>query len=271
MSDATGALESYFAFITDKQQVVTWKLDLKHYQDGESGIDEWWQIAEDHFHIALQYTSQTVGVVIASSAGMHLAGKNGKPHIHFHFVVDAPFVSITDSAKSMRKTRWLKDRENQDVILMKQMTVAYSPFDTGKPKWACLSYPLKEEHRGSGMMYRVVLPNQAYIVMPVEIVDLLEQVGTSIYNVALAIRERNEKCEKRKEDNLQDLYEFALAKRGCFTTFREMQEYFEDVYIGKLVEAGIHELPDVVNFNRNLKKVGRMLRLFKYMDDSSAK
>jgi len=34
---------------------------------------------------------------------------------------------------------------------------------------------------------------------------------------------------------------------------------------------GIHALPDVVNYNRNLKKVGRALGIFKYMDDPSGK
>jgi len=272
MTDAQNTLANYFSYFTENHQVVTWKLDLKYYQDGESGETEWWAIAEDHFYIAMNYTTDTLGEVVASSVAMHLDGKNKKPHVHFHFVVNAPFKVLADSAKSMRKTRWLKDRDAQDSVYMKHLTVAYSPFDTDKPKWAVLAYPLKEGKRGDIRMYRITRPGAGMVNMPVEIMDLLENTGTQIYQSALAVRERNEKAEKKREDNLQELFEWAKKERSNFNTFYEMQEHFEDNYILKLVEQeGIHSLPDVVNYNRNLKKVGRALGIFRYMDDLSGK
>jgi len=272
MTDAQNTLAKYFSYFTEKHQVLTWKLDLKYYQDGEMGEPEWWEVAEEHYNIAMCFTTDTLGEIIASSVGLHLDGKNKKPHIHFHFVVDKPYELMTDSAKSMRKTRWLKNRDPQDEIYMKQMTVRYAPFDTDKPKWAVLAYPLKEGKRGSIRMYRITKTGAGMVFMPVEIMDLLENTGTQIYQSALAIRERNDKSEKKREDNLQDLYDWAIKERSGFNTFREMQEHFEDKYIFKLVETeGLHSLPDVVNYNRNLKKVGRALGIFRYMDDPSGK
>jgi len=272
MTDAQNTLADYFSYFTEKHQVVTWKLDLKYYQDGESGEPEWWEIAEDHFHIAMNFTTDTLGEVVASSVGMHLDGKNKKPHVHFHFVVNEPYKPLADSAKSMRKVRWLKDRDPQDSVYMKHMTVAYSPFDTDKPKWSVLAYPLKEGKRGDIRMYRVIRPGAGMVNMPVEIIDLLEVVATTIYQTAVAVRERNEKAEKKREDNLQELYDWAVKERSGYNNFREMQEHFEDKYLFKIVETeGLHALPDVVNYNRNLKKVGRALGIFRYMDDLSGK
>jgi len=273
MTDTANTLEDYFSFFSEKEhQILTWKFDLRPYQEDNATEAEWWKVAENHFDVAFRFTTDTLGEVVASSVGMHLDGKNKRPHCHFHFVVNKPYKNLSDSAKSNRKANWMRDRDTQDFIHMKRMTVQYAPFDTEKPKWSILAYPLKEGKRGGIRMYRVKPPGFGVVNMPVEIIDLLENTATQIYQSSLAIRERNEKAEKKREDSLSELYEWAKKERSNFATFYEMQEHFEDNYILKLVETeGIHALPDVVNYNRNLKKVGRALGIFQYMSDSSAK
>jgi len=273
MADTQNTLAEYFSFFSETEhQILTWKLDLRPYQDDKATEESWWIVAESHYYVALRFTNDTLGEVVASTVGMHLDGKNKNPHCHFHFVVKEPYKKLADSAKSNRKHRWLRDKDIQDTVHMKRMTVAYAPFDSEKPNWSILAYPLKEGKRGSIRMYTVIRPGAGMVSMPVQIIDLLESTATQIYQSTLAVRERNEKAEKKREDSLQELFEWAKKERGNFTTFYEMQEHFEDNYILRLVETeGIHSLPDVVNYNRNLKKVGRALGIFRYMDDSSGK
>jgi len=249
------------------------KVDLRSYVDYERPLtdelvcEEMWEtLYEKHWVLANSFIKAIGNDVIASSVGMHLNGKNANPHVHFHFVIKQPF-KVLSSAHSMKKTRFCKELEPSDYLLFKQMTWKHMPIDEKKPLWCILSYPLKEKIRGYKEMYSL-----GTSLIPREIVDLLELVGSDIYQSSVAQAERNEKSQQRKSEDLEELLQVAIKNRSEFKNFQQMQSWFDSVYLRKLAHhEGIHSLPDVVNFNKNLKKIGYMLNLFEYRQDPSAR
>lgn len=272
----TGLLERSFSYLKAQHQVVTFKLNVfaPNFDDAIDDviIENWWDQVEGHFCIARNFLAAKYGNILACSAGLHTQGNNRRPHMHFHFIVDRPYVvGRTSSAASNERARWVREQSEQTEKSFKEMTIKFSPLDPTKPLWQILAYPLKERKRGSCHMYQMIRDGGPY-QMPVEIVDVLEQVGSNIFDAALALQERKEKAEIKKADDLQELYNWAFKNRSSFNTFREMQEYFEDVFLFKKIQAdGVHALPEVNNYNRNLKKVGCALGIFRYCDDLSAK
>lgn len=259
--DANTELSVFFAGLRTGQ-LVSVKLNLDHDEE-----EEWEEDLFDKFDVFRRFLTDKYGNVLYSSVGKHLGGKNGKPHIHFHYVLDSSYKSITSQARSNLKARWCKDEEPRDVILMRRVSFAFTPFDGAKnTPWSFLSYPLKEGYKVNTM--------DVYIGLTSRILGFLLSVGTTIYETSRAIQERNEKAIHRQIDALDELYKFALEyyKKEAFTTFREMQLFFENFYLKqKVAEDGIHALPDPANYNRNLKKVGFALGVFRFCDDSSAK
>jgi len=274
MTDRENTLANYFSFIEKENHIITVKVDLMSYVDYERPLsdetvcEETWEIVyEGHWNLAHEYIQLLGYTVIASSVGMHLKGKNARPHIHFHFVIKQPFEVLT-SKHSMIKTRYVKTLEPDSYILFKQMSFKHMPIDTKKPLWCILSYPLKEKIRGHKEMY--CLAGSEYISS--DIVELLELVGSDIYQSSVAQSERNEKSQQRKSEDLEELFLVAQKNRSAFKNFQQMQSWFDNVYLRKLAHhEGIHSLPDIVNFNKNLKKIGYMLNIFEYRQDSSAR
>jgi len=274
MADRENTLANYFSFIEKENHIITVKVDLRSYVDYERPLtdelvcEEMWEIVyEGHWNLAHAYIQQLGYTVIASSVGMHLKGKNGNPHIHFHFVIKQPFQVLT-SKHSMIKTRYVKTLEPPEYLLFKQMSWKHMPIDDKKPLWCILSYPFKEKIRGPKEMY--CLAGSDFI--PYEIIELLELVGSDIYQSSVAQSERNEKSQQRKSEDLEELLQVAVKNRSAFKNFQQMQCWFDTVYLRKLAHhEGIHSLPDIVNFNKNLKKIGYMLNLFEYRQDPSAR
>lgn len=261
----SGLLEDVFSYLGETTQVVTFKLNVPELVVAE---EQMWSLAKDHFHTAFNFLQDKYDAVLACSVGLHVDGVNKKPHFHLHFVVSRQYKTRSSSSICNEKTLWCRRQKEAFQVEghMKAMTVKFSPLDVSAPKWQTLSYPLKERKRGDIEMYLMVRDG-ALAPMPVEVLDLLESVGGRLFDEALALRERKEKAEQRQEDNLEELYQIALKYRSCFSTFRQMQEFFEDSYLGN---KKLHELPVAKNYNNNIKKVGRMLGIFRYCDDSSA-
>lgn len=275
----TGRLEETFSYLGVTNQVVTFKYNIPdpvpECITGNLLVDpvpwteaEMWEFARPHFHTAFNFLQDRFDGVLACSVGLHLHGVNAKPHAHFHFVVNRQYKTRSSSCICNEKMAWCRRQKDcyTSECNMKNMTVKFEPLDISKPKWQTLSYPLKERLRGDIEMY-LMMRDGALAPMQVEVIDLLENVGGQLFDAALALRERKEKAEKAQEDNLEELYNIALKNRACFSTFRQMQEYLEDIYIGN---KKLHELPVAKNYNNNIKKVGRMLGIFRYCDDSSA-
>lgn len=259
--DANTELSVFFSGLTTGQ-LISAKLNLDHDE-----VDEWEDISNDKFEVLKKFLEANYGSVIYSSVGLHLGGKNGVPHIHFHFITDKSYESITSQARSNRKSRWLKTESFEIVNFIKAVSFMHKPFDADKhTPWSFLAYPLKEGNKCTSM--------EMYIGLSSRMLGFLLSVATTIYETAMAIRERNDKAQQRREDTLDELEQWARDeyKKEGFQTFREMQEHFEDKYLAEKIEKdGIHGLPDVVNYNRNLKKVGRRLGIFRFCDDASAK
>lgn len=273
MSVAQNTLAEYFSFINKENHVITVKVDLRSYVDYERPLSDelvceetWEMLYEGHWDLAKKFIDSLGLTIIASSVGMHLNGKNANPHVHFHFVLKQPWKALT-SAHSMRKTRFGNDLDPAEYLLFKQMTWKHMPIDDKKPLWCILSYPLKEKIRGFKEMYCL----EETKILP-EIIELLELVGSDIYQSSVAQAERNEKSQQRKSDDLEELLQVALKNRTEYKDFGGMQGWFDTVYLRKLAHhEGIHSLPDVVNFNKNLKKIGYMLNIFEYKQDPSAR
>lgn len=259
--DANTELSVFFAGLTTGQ-LISAKLNLDHDE-----VEEWEDLSFGKFDVLKKFLEANYGSVIYSSVGLHLGGKNGVPHIHFHFITDKSYESITSQARSNRKSRWLKTESFETVNFIKRVSFMHKPFDADKhTPWSFLAYPLKEGNRCRSMEF--------YIGLNSRILEFLLSVATTIYETAMAIRERNDKAQQRREDDLDELEEWAKDqyKKGCFETFREMQEHFEDMYLAeKMEKEGIHGLPNVVKYNHNLKKVGKRLGIYRYCDDPSAR
>lgn len=258
--DITTELGVFFAGL-QKGQLISAKLNLTPDQE-----EIWEDVVYERFDVLKRYLSDNYGSIMYSSVGLHRLGKNGVPHIHFHFITDKSYESITSQARSNRKTRWLKDEEPVAVNFIKDCSFMHKPFDAVYNPWSFLSYPLKEGHKTIRLCY--------YIGITSRILGFLLSIATTIYETQMAVRDRNDKAQQRRDDALDELEDWARdqRKKGAFETFREMQEHFEDLYLSeKMEKEGIHGLPDVVNYNKNLKKVGKRLGIFRFCDDASAK
>jgi len=259
-SDPTTELGVFFAGLL-KGQLISAKLNLTPDQE-----EVWEDVVYEKFDVLKRYLSDNYGEILYSSVGFHSLGKNGVPHIHFHFITNKSYESITCQARSNRKARWLKNESVATVNFMKECSFMFKPFDDSHTPWSFLAYPLKEGHRVHSLDY--------YIGITSRIIGFLLSIATTIFETAMAIKARNDKAQQKRDDTLEELEEWARdqKKKGAFETFREMQEHFEDIYLGeKMEKEGIHGLPDVVNYNRNIKKVGRRLGIFRFCDDPSAK
>lgn len=258
--DATTELGVFFAGLRSGQ-LISAKLNLTPDQE-----ESWEDVVYEKFNVLKTFLTDNYGEILYSSVGLHSLGKNGIPHIHFHFITNKSYESITSQARSNRKSRWLKEQSYETVNFMKECSFMFKPFSESHTPWSFLAYPLKEGHRVHSLDY--------YIGITSRIIEFLLSIATTIFETAMAIKERNDKAQQKRDDTLEELEEWARdqKKKGAFETFREMQEHFEDIYLAeKMEKEGIHGLPDVVNYNRNIKKVGRRLGIFRFCDDASAK
>lgn len=190
--------------------------------------------------------------IIAVSSGLHLNGNRQIPHIHYHFIVNhynAP------SNPSQHRRRWLAKSGNETETFA-DATFKYQALDPTLPKYQFLAYPLKESK---------LLKKRNYTFkgeqMSLEMISFLMSVGETIYQTALALRERQDKCTERKQLALKELYE--ICKTNTFSNYKQMMTWLDTNYIDTLE---LEEMPDPKNYKVNCQKVAVKLKLLKYSE-----
>lgn len=190
--------------------------------------------------------------IIASSSGLHQNGKREIPHIHYHFIVahyNEP------SNPSQHRKRWLAKSGNDGENFL-DASFKYQRIDIRSPKYQFLAYPLKESKVLKRKYYTFQGAN-----MTIEMINFLRSVGETIYNTALALRLRQDKCTERKQLALKELYE--ICKAESFSSYKQMMTWLDTNYIDTLE---LEEMPDPKNYKTNCQKVAVKLKLLKYSE-----
>lgn len=205
-----------------------------------------------------EYLEDSGVLVLASSVGLHLKGKNQIPHIHYH-VMAMNVVKPTNPSDHRR--RWLNKKVNQGKDFG-DLSIKYQKLDSNSPKYGFLSYPLKE-----GCCPKWALKSNDFMViesrkMTNEEYQFLKSVGVSIYEKHCGLRLRQDKCEERKQLALLTLYVLCDEHKNEFASYKSMVEWLDVNYIDKLKE--ISEFPDPKNYKTNTQKVCVKLGYLKY-------
>lgn len=213
------------------------------------------EIDED---LILNYIKDLDVTVIYSSAGMHLNGKRKIPHVHWHFIT-TPLKSDTKYT-SQHRQRWCsKNGLSKDAF--KNISMSFHMFiDTTKPKYSTLSYPLKE-----GISIPPFVMKRAYMVgekkMGPQMLDYLLSVGKQIYDKELADNLRRDKCEERKKETFEYIWD--LVKEQKFDSYKELCVWLEINYIRELP---YNKKPVLSNYKNIVMACALNLELIKYSD-----
>lgn len=190
--------------------------------------------------------------IIATSSGIHLNGKRQVPHIHYHFIVNH-YNEPTNP--SQHRKRWLA-RLGNETESFSDASFKYQSLDPQYPKYQFLAYPLKEGKLLKRRNYSFMGKD-----MTTEMINFLKSVGETIYNTALALRQRQDKCTERKQLALKEL--FNLCKIQSFSSYKQMMNWLDTNYIDTLE---LEEMPDPKNYKTNCQKVAAKLKLLKYSE-----
>ena len=162
----------------------------------EKKVDSWeWALAK-------QYV-ESVGTILFSSAGLHLNGKAQRPHIHYCFIIDRVLCKMPPSNPSDHRNRFCK-KEGMEPF-PKGVTVQFRMIEPDKPKYHCLTYPLKEGH-GLG-----ACTPRAYCAygdpMKREVFKFLLEYGKGIYEVEVANNLRRDKSDEKIKNNRDRMHD----------------------------------------------------------------
>lgn len=204
-----------------------------------------------------EYLEDAGAVIMGSTVGLHLKGKNHQPHIHYH-VIALNVVKPTNP--SDHRKRWLNKKANQGKDFG-DLSIQYKKLDLTAPKYGILSYPLKE-----GLCPKWALKSNDFMVLNMrkmsnEEYQFLKGVGVSIYEKQCGLRLRQDKCEERKQLALMTLYLLCEEHKSEFASYESMVRWLDVNYIDKL---DIAEYPDPKNYKTNTQKVAVKLGYLKY-------
>jgi len=242
--------------IPDDAMVVKVKLNDINEQDEHSLFS---------FINAKNFVEDCFGTILFSSCGLHLKGRNKIPHYHFHAILKS---FKPPSNMTVKKNGWIaKDPTERQ---MPNSSIQITPINHSMPKYHVLTYPLKEgtmpnhyEDVDDDLVSRVFID---YTVknkrMAKKYMDFLLSVGNEIYQTELAANHRREKCEQRKKDKLNELFDLCDANKDKFYDFPSMLIWLDEY----IFELPLNEKPDIRNFRSNAEKVANKLRMLKYSD-----
>lgn len=208
------------------------------------------------------YLSDSKIEVVASTAGLHLLGKNKIPHIHYHAVVKAS--SIGKHNKNQTFLTNASKHRNDRGLMDKDLGVSVKPLDTKLPKFQFLSYPFKEGRPilcsvGKANMYNGKRMTKGMI-------QFLVEIGKSLYESSIAKNLIRDKHEERKKNSYLELLDLVKSSTIIFKSFRQLQEWAEEHYIEKKIEDDERVFIEVANYKKNLQSVAIVLKICKTYD-----
>lgn len=233
------------ARISDESTVITVKVDLT--DDYDYDMRPSWSLIDIRSYL------DDCGVnVIALSSGLHLKGKNQKPHLHYHFITEH---HLPPTNPSQHRKRWMI-KTNRDLS---DCSFKYQNIKQNMPRYGILAYPLKE-----GLYLR---PNTSYEwfgeKMTQAMFNFLLEVGQSIYQKEIGLKMRQDKCEERKKVSLNELFELCKTNSSHFHNLKSMLVWLDENYIAKLE---LDEYPDPKNYKTNCQKICVALGKLKYSE-----
>lgn len=227
---------------------------------GGAGIHHFkWNIPEGEspeefpYDACIDYVRSLGASIHVASGGVHYKGLRGKPHVHY-VVVSSCFAAVSNP--SARKARFAKRIEDADArrrfCETTQKVSSNHKWARDRTKWQPLAYPLKEGNR---------LPAEMYHGLDEQYINFLVSVGTTIYDTQVALHARQEACEERKKNALNELWD--IVKDRQFRSTREMAQFLDEKYIAKLE---LTDYPDPKNYATNVKKCAVKLGILRYSE-----
>lgn len=204
----------------------------------------------DEFYSVSAYLNDQKLDVVYSTAGIHLNGKNKRPHIHYHLIVKSMPSGTFQSSNSMHRKRWLS-KEGNNVYSLDNVSISFPKKED--PVWQHLAYPFKE-----GFIVK-----QGVKGLLKTQVDFLMEYGKNLYQVSLGNRARQDACENRKKLALNNLAELCKNNISQFNTLKEMMIWLDDSYIATLE---LEDYPDPKHYKTNCQKIAVNLGKLKYSD-----
>lgn len=196
--------------------------------------------------------------VVASTAGLHLLGENKNPHIHYHVIIRS------DSISSFNKNQTFISNPSKHRKQYKLLDVSMKtkPLSAKEPKFQFLSYPYKEG-RPISSYTSILISVFDGKKMSQTMIDFLMKIGKTLYDEAQAKNLIRDRSDERKKESFLELLNLGKNSGKVFTTFRELQIWFEENFIDKLPDE---EMVDISNYRKNLQKVSVKLKVCKTYD-----
>lgn len=243
--------------------VLSFKLNLNGYSNLQPVEDNF-----EEFPVSdvMQYLTHHGTTPKYATMGLHLDGNMKHPHIHFTVIamITEKFRKQLDTNASGHRRRYYdkmkKDGYEVSTTFLNVSLKKTDQIDETKPAYECLAYPLKE---GLHAYTEPALRKQRYFGVSPEFFQILLNLGTTIYEQRRALHLRQEKCEERKQNALEEIRVVAEEGRGRFSNLRELALYLDTAYIAKLE---INKYPDPHNYKVNCQKVAVHMGIAKYSD-----
>lgn len=219
----------------------------KNYEDDFKMGDE-----EEDVSTCQLYLNESGVATIASTAGVHFMGENRTPHVHFHAIVMKSTVP-----KTMISNASLHRKRSSYSVELSSITMKSTPLVARNPKFYFLSYPYKEGNVGrEGNRWKGKQMKSCMI-------DFLRKIGKTLYEEQCAKNLIRERSEERRQNDYLELLNLVRDSGIQFSSFRSLQIWAEEHYIEKIPPE---KMIDIVNYKKNLQKVGVALRIVKTYD-----
>lgn len=210
------------------------------------------QVIPDVMYSFFQFLEDHNVKIKFSTAGVHLNGENGNPHIHYHIICDGPVPKGEfKSNNNQRRNRWCDKKENADHDLS-NLSVSI-PKKRQDPVWQVLAYPWKE----GNILTKSNFNTQALK----EYHNFLKEYATTLYQQKLALNARNDACVERKKNKLINLGLLCEKNSSQFNSYSSMLAWLDKNYIDELP---LHEKPCYNKYKTDTLAIAVHLKITSY-------
>lgn len=235
-------------FIPDDATCISVKINNVEYDPSSNSPFDW----TPAYHSVYKYLTDSGVEILACTSGLHKNGKNGIPHVHYHFITQH---YNPPANPSCHRKRWLGKKDNAEEYL-NDATFKYEHLDPKLPKYQFLAYPMKE-----GILCHPSTYKYDGMKMNPETKRFLLGVGNEIYQKSLALKLRQDKLQERRQLAYQELIE--LVDDKPFGSFYELCDWLDENYLYKLE---YEDIPDLKNYISNVRRIAVKKRLLRTRD-----
>lgn len=233
-------------------------------EEGANDSDAW-DTEVSHVYESMREYLEWYGYdIVASAVGRHIDGKNKKPHSHIHYIAKVEVGKLkgaihrNDAARNRKLYFEKHSKKSNPICEVKYQDIEQNGHTV---HGSMLSYPFKEgsphPNRNFQMYDKKPMTNVMY--------DSCLEYGKSLWQAAKAERDRKERAQEGSRSVRMDILAVAQkgVNKGIVSSYRELLNYLDDEYIGKL---DFNDYPRPNDYKIHCQQIAVKLRIAKYSD-----